>query len=138
MTHKLLQSFIITACKYYYEVSIKNGKQPQAGTSSPGVFICLVGENGHSGKLYLQSYLSLLTGGNLERGMLDDVIIESSGDLGEISVVILGIEESIFRYLWYVNEVGLYNFQSKKQDAFPCYHWIRHGDNVSIIAKTGN
>ena len=115
-----------------------NGKQLEAGTSSPGVFICLIGENGHSGKLHLQSFLSLLTGGTIQQGMLDDVIIESSEDLGEISVVILGIEGSMFKYSWYVNEVGLYNFQSKKQDAFPCYHWIRHGDSVSIIAKTGN
>ena len=109
------------------------------GKFSPGVFICLIGENGHSGKLNLQtrvqSLLSLFTGGT---GMLDDVIIESSEDLGEISVVILGIEESMFQYSWYVNEVGLYNFQSKKQDAFPCYHWISHGDRVSVIAKTGN
>ena len=71
-----------------------NGKQLEAGTSSPGVFICLIGENGHSGKIYLQSYLSLLTSVIIKKGMLNDVIIESSEDLGEISVVILGIEKS--------------------------------------------
>ena len=116
-----------------------NGKQLEAGTSSPGVFICLIGENGHSGNLYLhnQSFLSLFRGGITQQGMLDEMIIESSEDLGEISVVNLGIEQSNFQYSWYVNEVGLYNFQSKKQDAFPCYHWIRHGDSVSIVAKTG-
>jgi hypothetical protein len=114
-----------------------NGKQLEAGTSSPGVFICLIGENGRSGKLYLQSHLSLLKRGATQQSMLDDMFIECSDDLGEISVVILGIEGSIFHYSWYVNEVGLYNLQSKKLEAFPCYHWIRHGDSATIVAKTG-
>ena len=114
-----------------------NGKQLVAGTSSLGVYICLVGENGHSGKLYVQNFLSLFSGGTLHQDKLENVIIESSGDLGEISIVILGIDDSILHYSWYVNEVGIYNFQSQKKDAFPCYHWIGSGHSVSMITQTG-
>ena len=114
-----------------------NGKQLVAGTSSLGVYICLVGKNGHSGKLHLQNFLSLFSGGTLHQDKLENVIIESSGDLGEISVVILGIDNSLLHYSWYVNEVGIYNFQTKNKDAFPCYHWIGSGHSVSMITQTG-
>lgn len=108
-----------------------NGRQPGAGTSCWNAFICLVGSSGHSGKLYLTGLTSTHT------EMWDNIIVESSGDLGEIQVVILGIDKSLFHYSWYVNEVGVYNFQSKNQDDFPCYHWTRSGESVSITAKTG-
>ena len=115
-----------------------NGKQlhVEAGPLPPA-FICLVGSSGYSGKLCLQRSLSALAGGSVHRDVMNDMVVESSGDLGEISVVILGIDDSRFHYSWYVNEVGIYNCQSKKQGAFPCYHWIRNGESVSIIIQTG-
>ena len=113
-----------------------NGKQLGAGTSSPEAFISLIGRSGHSGKLYLQGFLSLLSGNTIHQDTWDNVIIESNGDLGEILVVILGIDESIVDDPWYVNEVGVYNFQSSKHDAFSCYHWIGNGDSISITAQT--
>lgn len=127
------------AGKYYYGVSIMNGKQLGAGTNDPEVCICLIGSNGHSDKIYLQSLLSMraLTGQTLHRGTWDNLIIESSGDLGEIQVVILGINKVDFLSAsWYVNEVGIYNFQSKNQEAFPCYFWIGNGESVSFTSKT--
>ena len=63
------------------------GEQLDAGTCVPNVFICLVGSKGHTGKLYLTSLQT-----HLHRGMLDDLVIESEGDLGEIFLVILGID----------------------------------------------
>ena len=116
-----------------------NWKQLEAGMFSPAVFICLIGGNGYSGRLCVQSHnMSMHFGKTIHQDTLDNMIIESSRDLGKISVVILGIDHSNFPYSWYVNEVGLYNYQSKKMDAFPCYHWVRDGDNVSIVAQTGN
>lgn len=116
-----------------------NGKQLGAGTADPEAYICIVGSNGHSGKLYLQSLLSMrsLTGQTLHRGTWDNLIIESSGDLGEIQVVILGIDKSaLLGASWYVHEVGVYNFQSKTQEAFPCCFWIGNGESVSFTSKT--
>ena len=115
-----------------------NGKQMGAGTAAHNVFIQLVGRNGHSGKVYLQSYLSLFTGGTFKRNELENLIIESSGDLGEIEVVILGIDDSLVHYSWYVNEIGIHNCTSKSTYAFPCYHWIGSGHSVSMIVQTGN
>ena len=128
---------IISADKYYYGISIMNGKQLGAGTSSPEAFISLIGRSGHSGKLYLQGFLSLLSGNTVHRDTWDNVIIESTENLGEILVVVLGIDKSLINDPWYVDEVGVYNFQSSKHDAFPCYHWIGNGDNVSITTRTG-
>ena len=116
-----------------------NGKQLGAGNSDPEVYICLVGRNGHSGKIFLQSFLSMtgLTGHTLHRGTWDNLIIESNEDLGEIEVVFLGIDKTFLPGVsWYVNEVGIYNFQSKNQEAFPCYYWIGNGDSVSFTSKT--
>ena len=115
-----------------------NGKQIGAGTSYPHVFICLVGQNGNSGKLHLTNYLSVIGIDSMHKDTWDNVIIESSEDLGEILVVILGIGKGdLLKDPWYVNEVGIYNFQSKSQQAFPCYHWIQSGTSVSFTSKTG-
>ena len=94
------------------------------------VFICLVGTSGYSGKLYLQSSHSVLAGSNVQRDKMDSMVIKSSGDLVEISVVILGIDDSNFHYTWYVNEIGIYNCQSGNQDGFPSYHWIREMERM--------
>ena len=123
--------------KYYYGVSIMNGKQAGARTHSPHVFITLTGTNGCSGRLHLHGYLSLFTGGNDHVDKLDCVAFESSGDLGEIMVVTLGIGNSSLCHTWYVREVGVYNFQSETKESFPCYHWIRSGHSVSVTTKTG-
>ena len=118
-----------------------NGKQEGAGTTSLEAFICLVGTKGHSGKLYLQGLLSwLFFKHNIQRKNWVDMVVESSGDLGEILVMILGIGDHGLLEIhpsWYVNEVGVYNTQNGKQDAFPCYHWIGKGDTISISAQTG-
>ena len=132
------QLVLYTAGKHYYGVSIMNGKQIGAGTSAPNVFICLVGQNGNSGKLRITDWLSIFGVDSIHRDTWDNLIIESSEDLGEILVVILGIDKgNLLKDPWYVNEVGIYNFQSKNQQAFPCYHWIQSGTSVSFTSKTG-
>ena len=116
------------------------GSQKGAGTPDPGVYITLVGSNGHSGKLYLQSFLGALLRKVIHEGTSTNIVIESSGDLGQVLVVILGNDDSSLKNPltdpWYVEDVGVYNYQSKQQEVFPCYHWIANGDSVSFTAHT--
>ena len=128
-----------TAGKYYYGVTVVTGEQKGAGTTDTGVFIRLIGSKGHSGKVYLQGFLKVLTGHGISRDTSEYLIIESSGDLGDVLVVTLGNDKSWLAPLgapWFVNEVGVHSFQSKTSDVFPCYHWIGDGDHVSLTAHT--
>lgn len=123
-------------------MSVVTGDQKGAGTPDTGAYITLVGSKGHSGKVQLQDFLSILSGKSLDKGRCSNIVIESSEDLGEVLVVILGIDESkpISRNPladpWYVDDVGVYNYQSKEQELFPCYHWINSGDSVSFTAHS--
>lgn len=128
------------AGNYYYGVSIVTGDQKGAGTPNTDAYITLVGSKGHSGKIQLQNLLSILIGQSLDKGMCSNFVIESSGDLGEVLVVILGIDKrklsNALADPWYVDDVGVYNYQSRCQEVFPCYHWLNNGDNVSFTAHT--
>lgn len=122
------------AGKYYYGISVMNGKQEGAGTWSPEAYICFVGNKGRTGKMDLQ-HLSVFK--KIKANHWVNFVVESSGNLGEILVVILGLGNyGGFPTSWFVNEVGIYNIQSKNQNAFPCYFWIGHGGFVSCTAKT--
>ena len=115
------------------------GEQQGAGTTDTGVYVQLIGSSGHSGKVYLQGFLDILLDKDIDRGTSENLIIESSGDLGTVLVVILGNDKSWLAPLgapWYVNEVQVHNFQSKIQEVFPCYHWIGDGDSASFTAHT--
>ena len=118
------------------------GSQKGAGTPDPGVYITLVGSNGHSGKLYLQSFLTVLLRKCIDEGTSTNIVVESCGDLGQVLVVILGNDDGPLKNRltdpWYVEDVGVYNYQSKQQEVFPCYHWIANGDCVSFTAHTSN
>ena len=100
----------------------------------------LVVQAGHSGKLYLTSWLSLLPGMGIHKGMMKTVI-ESDEELGEIQLVILGIDKSFLdTFIYgtiYVNTVRVVNRQTNGHGSFPCYHWIKSGQSVSTTAKTG-
>ena len=125
--------------KYYYGVSVVTGKQKGAGTSDTGVFVQLVGSKGQTKKVYLQNHLSVLLGRDIDEDTVENLIIESSGDLGEVLVVILGNDKSWLAPLgapWFVNEVQVHNFQNEIHERFPCYHWIGDGDEVSFTAHT--
>ena len=104
------------------------------------MFICLVGSSGHSGKHFLTCWQSLVPGKGIHRNMLENLVIESDKELGEIILLILGIEQGSVQLVHdalFVNEVAVANRQTNHQDAFPCYHWIKCGQSVSITAKTG-
>lgn len=117
------------------------GNQIGAGTPEAGVYVTLVGSKGHSGKIFLQSFLKIMSKKYLGRETCDNVILESNGDFGEVEVVILGIDKgrrsSIIHDPWYVNYVGVFNYQTKQIPVvFPCYYWIGNGDSVSFTAHT--
>ena len=99
--------------RYYYGVSVVTGKQEGAGTSDTGVFVQLIGSKGQTSKVYLQDYLKVLTGRNIDSDTTENLIVESSGDLGEVLVVVLGNDKSWLAPLgapWFVNEVQVHNF----------------------------
>ena len=115
------------------------GKQEGAGTPSTGAYVMLVGNKGHSNKIYIQG---LFDNRKIDHGTCDNILIESSGDLGKVLVVIVGIDNKLIERIlplgtpWYVSQVGVYNDQSKRSYVFHCQHWIGSGDNVSITAHT--
>ena len=131
---------------FYYGLAIQTGKQLLAGTPDSGVYVTLVGSGGHTGKLYLHSALTFaISKKYIGRGTVDFVVIKSKADhdLGEVLVVILGIDkksrQSLIPDPWFVDCVYVYNFQTKKPPTtFPCYHWIGSGDSVSFTAHTSN
>ena len=117
------------------------GNQEGAGTPDSGAYITLIGSKGHTGQVNLQSLLTILQGQSLDRGTHYNVVIESNGDLGEVLVVILGIEEesklsNTMADPWYINDVSVYNYQNRQCEMFPCYHWLNSGDSVSFTAHT--
>ena len=126
--------------KYYYGASIKTGNQEGAGTPDTGAYIILIGSKGRSGKINLQSLLTILQGRSLDKGTYYNVVVASNGDLGEVLVVILGIEEEKLSNAladpWYVNDINIYNYQNRQEEVFPCYHWLNNGDSVSFTAHT--
>ena len=135
----VFSTLLFIAGKYYYDVTIETGQQEGAGTSDTGVYIRLIGSNGRSSKVYLQSFLKVLTGKSINKDSRENLIIECDGDLGNILVVILGNDKSwlvIPGAPWYVNEVLVHNLQSKTRVVFPCYHWIGDNDHVSFTAQT--
>ena len=131
---------IIVAVKYYYDLTIVTGQQEGAGTSDTGVFVRLIGSKGQSSKIYLQNFLKVLIGKGIKEDSHDTLTIESSGDIGEILVVILGNDKCWLVTSgapWYVNEVLVHNLQNKERKVFPCYHWIGDNDYISFTAQTG-
>ena len=120
-------------------MTIITGQLDGAGTSDTGVFLRLIGSNGQSSKVYLQSFLKVLIGKGIKEDSHDSFTVESGGDLGNILVVILGNDKSWLVTSgapWYVNEVLVHNLQNKEHLVFPCYHWIGDNDHVSFTAQT--
>lgn len=129
---------------FLYGLAIQTGKQLLAGTPDSGVYVTLVGSGGHTGKIYIHSALTFaISKKYIGRGTIDFVIVKSKADhdLGEVLVVILGIDknrrQNVIPDPWFVDCVYVYNFQTKKPiSTFPCYHWIGSGDSVSFTAHT--
>lgn len=137
----LILNHFIAAKGYKYQVSIETGEQTEAGTKDSGVFIQLIGSSGHSGKVNIQDALKRLfsTRIKVKPGTVESFVVESSGDLGKVMIVVIGNDKSRFTPLgaaWFVNQVCIHDYQSGIQENFPCYHWIGDGDSVSFTAHT--
>ena len=112
-----------------------NAKLLGAGTPSPDLFIRLIGKTDELGEMYLQYVLSLSPLGSTSHQDMrpndSKLIFESSGDLGEISSVIISSDESSLNLnsLYSVN-VRLFNDKSvsKPLEAFLCNLWPGSGD----------
>lgn len=71
------------------------------------------------------------------RQVCDDLIVESSEDLGDILVVVLGNNNGWFTDQgtpWYVKYVRVYS--DNKEVVFPCYHWIGDEEHIHFTAHT--
>eukprot|EP00731_Ephydatia_muelleri_P020946 Em0013g673a len=69
----------------------------------------------------------------------DDLLVESSADLGEVLVVIIGNPANWVvsaGSAWFVDFVDVHDLQRKTKQEFPCYHWIEDGDEISFTEKT--
>ena len=115
-----------------------NGEMAGAGTTGADVFVTLVGSKASTGKVSIYSYLfSSLSG--VVSGTCDDLIIETKGPLGDVQVVLLGIDGGDWALdnTWFVNYTLVKDMTTKVETHFPCYLWIGKNKVVSTTSKTG-
>ena len=132
--------FFDASGKQYYGVRVVNGKMKDAGTSGRvDTFVTLIGTEGSTGKVSLLGTLRYLFRG-MDSGTYEDLVIETEKSLGEVQVVILGIEGSLLAFdsVWFVeySEVSDLTKQDKAV-RFPCYHWIKDVEYVTTTSAAG-
>ena len=114
-----------------------NGKTKAAGTTNNRVYVTLVGSKAATGKVQLMDAKEFFEGG-LKANTHVDLVIETDHDLGDVQVVILGIDGKLaVDNTWFVNCTMVYDFlKGKEESEFPCYHWIKGDESVSTTAAT--
>ncbi|KAL5471056.1 hypothetical protein EMCRGX_G029132 [Ephydatia muelleri] len=121
---------------FYYGVRIVTGSEKFAGTPDTDIYVSLVGSKACTGKMKIVSgWFS--TG--ISAQYYDDLLVESSADLGEVLVVIIGNPANWVvsaGSAWFVDFVDVHDLQRKTKQEFPCYHWIEDGDEISFTEKT--
>ena len=122
-----------------YGVRVVNGKMGGAGVDNYSVFVNLVGTKGSTGKVHLHGITQCLVGG-IKKNTHQDLIIKTWATLGDIQVVILGIDGKIgLHNTWFVQYTVVYDFfgeHDKEGVQFPCYHWIKPNQTVTTTAAT--
>ncbi len=126
--------------KQYYGVRVVNGRMKAAGTTG-GVdtYITLIGTDGSTGKVSLLGVLRFLFKG-MDSGTYEDLVIETEKSLGEIQVVILGIEGGrlAFNSEWFIEFTDVQDLSKQNQSVrFPCYHWVKADEYVSSTSSAG-
>lgn len=108
-----------------------------AGTTNNHVYITLIGSKAATGKVQLMDSKEFFEGG-LKAHSHVDLVIETDHNLGDVQVVVLGIDGKIgIDNAWFVNYTMVYDFlKSKEESEFPCYHWIKEDESVSTTAAT--
>lgn len=121
---------------HYYGVRIVNGSMKAAGTTGADVFVTLVGSKASTGKVSINSYLFHVFSG-ITADTVEDLIIETTKSLGDIQVVLLGIDggEWALDNTWFVNYTDVKDLTTNAELRFPCYHWIGKNEVVSTTSK---
>lgn len=107
---------------------------PEAGTSTTAYeYVILIGNKAASKKVYLTGFFT-----DIESDTYQDLLIETKESLGDVQVVVIGIEGG-FDNAWFMQYTGVYNLSydaDKKGIRFPCYHWINKDKSVTTTSKS--
>lgn len=125
--------FAHAAKRGYYGLRVANGKMKSPGTHITSVYARLIGNMGATGKICLSGI------GGMDTRTHQDMIIETMETLGEIQVVIVGIDRALADNAWFVEYTSVYDFGSKKkvqEVMFPCYHWIKKNQMFTTTSKS--
>ena len=127
----------VSGDKGYYGVRVVNGKMREAGTTNYSVYVTLIGSKASTGKVSLLTFFQYLAGG-IGANTHMDLVIETEQSLGDVQVVILGIDGKLaLDNTWFVNYTKVYDMLKEKQEIeFPCYHWIEGNESVSTTSAT--
>lgn len=121
---------------FYYGVRIVTGSEKFAGTPDTDIYVSLVGSKACTGKM------KIVTGWfstGISAQYYDDLVVESSTDLGDILVVIIGNPANWMitaGSAWFVDFVDVHDLQRNIKKEFPCYHWIEDGDEITFTEET--
>ncbi len=78
-------------------------------------------------------------GGVKSASKYEDLVVETSQDLGDVQVFIYGNDANytgMFNNEWYVEFSVVYPLNSTgKRTEFPCYHWIGDGETISTTSQ---
>ena len=133
----LMLSCKLAAQKCYYGVRIVNGETAAAGTTGADVFITLTGSEATTQRVSIYGFSERHIGG-VSSCTCEDLIIETERSLGEVLVVVLGINGGKFAMdsTWFVQYTVVKDLATSTEVEFPCYHWIGASQIVSSTSKT--
>lgn len=135
LVNSVLNSFLCIAGKFYYGLRIVNGAMQAAGTTGADVFFDLVGSKSTTGKVSIYSYFTMTFSG-ISAKTCNDMIVETDKDLGEVLVVLMGIDGGGLDTTWFVDYAVVKYIAEGVEAEFPCYHWIGKHQVVSTTSKT--
>ena len=120
----------------YYGVRIVTGHQDEASTSTK-IYLELIGEKGRSGKIGVGNFIKFIKS---SVATFDDYLIQCHGNLGEIHLVTIGIDDVRIvgnHASWYVDFTYVINMNTECEQNFPCYHWLGNGDHFTNSSFAG-
>ena len=98
-------------------------------------YVRIIGTKAASEKVYLTGYFS-----DIDAGTYQDLTIETNKVLGEIQVVVLGIDKNTWiSNAWFAAYSGVYDMNKLgegKEKRFPCYHWINQNQSVTTTSNS--
>ncbi|XP_074618352.1 lipoxygenase homology domain-containing protein 1-like isoform X3 [Acropora palmata] len=113
---------------FKYSVDIYTGDKWFAGTDA-NVLITIFGEKGDSGEKKLDKSRN-----NFERGQKDSFRI-SSGDLGRLTKIWIGHDNTGVAAAWFLDKVTVEDLQSGEIGTFSCQRWLSTSDGDGLITR---